>query len=82
MTERNQQRASAPPTAQPQGDGVDVPVPRGENYTVKSGDTLSKIAKHYYDDASQWKRIYDVNRETISDPDLIRPGMKLYIPLG
>jgi nucleoid-associated protein YgaU len=63
-------------------DGMDVPASRGETYTVKSGDSLSKIAKQYYGDASQWQRIYDVNRETVSNPDLIHPGQKLYIPLG
>jgi nucleoid-associated protein YgaU len=65
-----------------QGDGMDVSASRGENYTVKSGDSLSKIAKHFYGDASQWQRIYDVNRETVSNPDLIHPGQKLYIPQG
>ncbi len=65
-----------------QGDGTEVPASQGETYTVKSGDSLSKIAKHYYGDASQWKRIYDVNRETVTNPDLIHPGQKLYIPLG
>jgi len=72
--------ASQPPRAQAQGDGTEVPVSQGTTYTVKSGDTLSKIAKHHYGDASQWRRIYDVNRETISNPDLIHPGQKLYIP--
>jgi nucleoid-associated protein YgaU len=86
MTTPNQQNqqgntgASQPPTAQPQGDDIEVPVSRGTTYTVKSGDTLSKIAKHHYGDASQWRRIYDVNREQISNPDLIYPGQKLYVP--
>ena len=53
---------------------------KGQTYTVKSGDTLSKIAKHFYGDASAWKRIYDVNREQIKNPDLIQVGQKLYIP--
>lgn len=49
-------------------------------YTVKSGDSLSKIAKAQYGDASQWKRIYEANRERIKNPDLIQPGWTLTIP--
>jgi nucleoid-associated protein YgaU len=75
MTSPNQ-----PQGAQQQGDNTEVPASRGTTYTVKSGDTLSKIAKAHYGDASQWHRIYDVNREQISNPDLIHPGQKLYIP--
>ena len=52
----------------------------GQQYTVKSGDTLSKIAKQFYGDAGAWKRIFDVNREQISNPDKIQVGQKLYIP--
>jgi nucleoid-associated protein YgaU len=52
----------------------------GQEYVVKSGDTLSKIAKQFYGDAGAWKRIYDVNREQIKNPDLIQVGQKLYIP--
>ena len=72
--------APQPPATQPQGDGTEVPVSRGTQYTVKSGDTLSKIAKAHYGDAGQWRRIFDTNRETISDPDMIHPGQQLYIP--
>lgn len=49
-------------------------------YTVKSGDTLSAIAKSEYGDASQWQRIYDANRDQLDNPDLIHPGQKLNIP--
>ncbi|MGK2962171.1 MAG: LysM peptidoglycan-binding domain-containing protein [Gemmatimonadaceae bacterium] len=50
------------------------------SYTVKSGDSLSKIAKAQYGDASQWKRIYEANRDKISNPDLIHPGQEFTIP--
>ncbi|MBD0259738.1 MAG: LysM peptidoglycan-binding domain-containing protein [Cytophagales bacterium] len=50
-------------------------------YTVKEGDWLSKIAGRYYGDVHKWSRIYDANRDQISDPDKIRPGMVLKIPL-
>jgi nucleoid-associated protein YgaU len=49
-------------------------------YTVKSGDSLSHIAKHLYGDASKWHKIYDANRDKIKNPDLIQPGWVLTIP--
>ena len=49
-------------------------------YTVVSGDSLSKIAKHHYGDANQWRRIFEANRDQIKDPDLIHPGQVLKIP--
>ena len=52
----------------------------GQSYTVKSGDTLSKIAKQFYGDASQWKKIHAANRAKIPNPDLIHPGDQLTIP--
>lgn len=50
-------------------------------HTVKSGDSLSKIAAVTLGDASRWKEIYAANKEIIGDnPDLIHPGMKFEIP--
>ena len=49
-------------------------------YTVKSGDTLSKIAKELYGDASQWKKIHAANADLIQDPDKIQVGWKLQVP--
>lgn len=53
---------------------------RDESYTVKSGDTLWAISERFYGDGNQWNRIYEANRETIKDPDLIQPGWELNIP--
>jgi nucleoid-associated protein YgaU len=53
---------------------------REKTYTVVAGDTLSQIAKREYGDASQWKRIYEANKDTISNPDLIYPGQTFKIP--
>jgi nucleoid-associated protein YgaU len=50
------------------------------NYTVAAGDTLSKIAKQFYADASAWKRIFAANRDQLTDPDRIKPGQILKIP--
>lgn len=51
-----------------------------KTYTVVSGDTLSKIAKREYGDASKWHRIYEANKDTIKNPDLIYPGQTFKIP--
>lgn len=49
-------------------------------YTVVKGDTLSHIAKARYGKASQWRRIFDANRDQLDDPDRIQPGQVLKIP--
>lgn len=51
-----------------------------KTYVVKSGDTLSKIAKNEYGDASAYHRIFEANRDILKDPDKIFPGQKLRIP--
>ena len=62
------------------GESTSAPTSGTKTYTVKSGDSLSKIAKAQYGDASEWKRIYDANRDKIKDPDLIHPGQEFTIP--
>ena len=47
---------------------------------VKSGDTLSKIAKEAYGDANAYMKIFEANKPMLSDPDKIYPGQKLRIP--
>jgi len=51
-------------------------------YTVVAGDSLSKIAKREYGDASKWHRIFEANRDKIENPDLIQPGQVLNLPQG
>jgi nucleoid-associated protein YgaU len=55
---------------------------QGTTYTVVAGDSLSKIAKREYGDASKWHRIYEANRDKIQNPDLIYPGQVLNLPQG
>ena len=50
-------------------------------YEVVSGDSLSKIAKHFYGDAAKYPKIFEANRDQIKDPNVIRPGQKLKIPV-
>ena len=52
----------------------------GRTYTVKSGDSLRKIAQHFYGDEMQWHKIRDANREKLPNPDRIQVGMQLIIP--
>jgi cell wall-associated NlpC family hydrolase len=49
---------------------------------VQSGDTLSKIAQRTLGDADRWREIYDLNRDQLSDPSVIRPGQQLRLPGG
>ena len=49
-------------------------------YIVVKGDSLSKIAKEQYGDASKWPKIYEANKDLIKNPDLIYPGQSLRIP--
>jgi nucleoid-associated protein YgaU len=49
-------------------------------HEVKSGDTLSAIAKQYYGDANLYMKIFEANRDILKNPDLIKVGQKLKIP--
>lgn len=49
-------------------------------YTVASGDTLSKIAKSSYGDASKYAIVFEANKPMLKDPDRIYPGQVLRIP--
>ena len=51
-----------------------------KTYTVKAGDTLSKIAKDQLGDANAYQQIFNANRDQLSDPDKIKPGQVLKIP--
>ena len=48
-----------------------------EYYVIKSGDTLSAIAQHFYKDPNKYPKIFEANREVIKDPNLIFPGQKI-----
>ncbi len=49
-------------------------------HTVQSGDTLSKIAKSAYDNAGAYNKIFEANRDILTDPNMIKPGQRLKIP--
>jgi len=59
---------------------IDPNAPKVETYTVKAGDTLSKIAKERLGDANAYMKIFNANKDQLSDPDKIKPGQVLKIP--
>jgi nucleoid-associated protein YgaU len=63
-------QASAPPAS----------AAAAATYTVKAGDTLSKIAKETLGDAGAYMKIFNANTDQLSDPNKIRPGQVLKIP--
>lgn len=52
----------------------------GQTYTVKAGDTLSKISKQHYGDSNAYMGIFYANRDKLKDPDKIQVGQQLIIP--
>jgi nucleoid-associated protein YgaU len=62
------------------GSSSTAPPASEQTYTVVKGDSLSKIAKRFYGDAQQWRKIYEANKEQIKNPDLIYPGQTFRIP--
>ena len=62
------------------GGGAAASAAAGQTYTVKSGDTLSKIAKDRLGDANAYMKIFSANKDQLSDPDKIQPGQVLKIP--
>ena len=52
----------------------------GRTHTVKAGDTLSAIAKTHLGDGNAYMKIFELNRDQLSDPDKIKPGQVLKLP--
>ncbi len=62
------------------GGAASAAAPAGRTYTVKAGDTLSKIAKEHLGNANAYMKIYEANRDQLDNPDLIKPGQVLKLP--
>ena len=64
--------------------GVPTAVPTSgtseSTYTVKAGDTLSKIAREKLGDANAYMDIFNANKGLLTDPDKIKPGQVLKLP--
>jgi nucleoid-associated protein YgaU len=57
-----------------------APAPAAKTYTVKSGDTLSAIAKAHLGSAGAYMKIFELNKDLLTDPDKIKPGQVLRLP--
>jgi nucleoid-associated protein YgaU len=68
------------PRAQPVGTSGAGTATAAKTYTVKAGDTLSKIAKEHLGDANAYMNIFNANKDQLSDPDKIKPGQVLKLP--
>lgn len=61
-------------------DEVLTPTSTERTHVVRKGDTLYRLARQYYSDQSKWRKIWEANRATVSNPDRIYVGTKLVIP--
>lgn len=69
-----------PGTATPQVAGASTTAPQFQEHVVKAGDNLSKLAQTYYHDPKKYTKIYEANKDILSNPNMIKPGQKLKIP--
>jgi hypothetical protein len=76
----NPSLASQGPSAHPSGSSAGSAANGAKSYTVKPGDSLSKISKQFYGDANQYMKIFEANRDQLTDPNMIQPGQQLKIP--
>lgn len=52
-----------------------------EDYVIEEGDTLQKISKKFYGSYSQWLKIFETNNDVLKDPNRIKPGTKIKVPM-
>jgi nucleoid-associated protein YgaU len=65
------QAVGAPPAPAP---------PAPKTYTVKAGDTLGQIAKEHLGSAGAYMKIFEMNKDQLTDPNKIKPGQVLRLP--
>jgi nucleoid-associated protein YgaU len=77
----HQEVAAAPaPTPMPRESYARAPQRPSQTYTVQRGDTLQKISQKFYGTTTNWRKIYEANRGTLSHPDKLSVGQRLAIP--
>ena len=64
----------------PDKSGLFHPAAAAKTYTVKAGDTLSTIAKDQLGSAGAYMKIFDLNKDQLTDPKKIKPGQVLRLP--
>ena len=62
------------------GPSTGAAAPAAKTYTVKAGDTLSHIAKEHLGSAGSYMKIFELNKDQLTDPDKIKPGQVLRLP--
>jgi len=72
--------ASPIPLPSPSPSPPPSPLPEAQTYTVRTGDTLSSIAEMFYGDATDWRPIFEANRDRITSADSLPDGVTLRIP--
>jgi nucleoid-associated protein YgaU len=70
----------AKPVAKPLPALSESSVGSGQQYTVKAGDTLSRLAMQFYNSMNKWEKIYEANKDLLKNPNYIYIGQKLIIP--
>ena len=73
-------RVTGGPSAAPASSPTPAPAAAGKTYTVKAGDTLSNIAKEHLGSAGAYMKIFELNKDQLTDPDKIKPGQVLRLP--
>jgi nucleoid-associated protein YgaU len=76
QAERDRQ---TPPPPTPRGEREE-PASRQATYVVAPGDTLTKIARNVLNDGTRWREIFELNRDQLDSPDILRVGMELRLP--
>ena len=61
---------------------ADTKPPASQTYTVKPGDSLSKIAKEHLGNGNLYMEIFNANKDVLTDPDKLKPGMVLKLPVA
>jgi nucleoid-associated protein YgaU len=72
--------SSLPQAQRPQAAAAAASGSSGKTYKVQPGDTLSKISQQFYGKASEYNRIFEANRDKLSDPNKVQVGQELVIP--
>lgn len=53
-----------------------------EQYTVQKGDTLQKISRKFYGTTKKWQKLFEINKDTLSSPNTLKPGQVINVPMG
>ena len=80
LTSNSPQAAPPPQTAQPEQPAPTETVRKNRTYTVQKGDMLERIARRELGDGRRANEIFEMNRDQLSSPDDIQPGMVLKLP--